>query len=89
MGCQLATSSENLVASAKFLVATSESEFPALLVGFSRSRSVQLTKIISLLLKVYNRGAKWGLTMSHTATIDKVEQLGRAYDKKVLKWKAE
>ena len=38
---------------------------------------------------VYNRGVKWGLTMSHTATIDKVEQLGRDYDEKVLKWKAE
>ena len=88
---QLATSSENLVASAQFLVAlaTSESQFRALLVGFSRSRSVQLTKIISLLLKVYNRGVKWELTMSHTATIDKVGQLGRAYDEKVLKWKAE
>ena len=57
--------------------------------GFSRSRSVQLTKIITLLLKVYNRGVKWGLTMSHTATIDKVEQLGKDYDEKVLKWKAE
>ena len=57
--------------------------------GFSRSRSVQLTKIISLLLKVYNRGVKWGLTMRHTSNIDKVEQLGRAYDEKVLKWRAE
>ena len=57
--------------------------------GFSRSRSIQLTKIISLLLKVYNRGVKWGLTMSHTVTIDKVEQLGKDYDEKVLKWKAE
>ena len=27
--------------------------------------------------------------MSHTATIDKVEQLGKYYVEKILKWKAE
>ena len=27
--------------------------------------------------------------MRHTSNIDKVEQLGRAYDEKVLKWRAE
>lgn len=27
--------------------------------------------------------------MSHTSTIDKVQQLGQEYDDKVLKWKAE
>ena len=47
-----------------------------------------MTHITSITF-TFTRGVKWGLTMSHTTTIDKVEQLGRAYDENELKWQAE
>lgn len=46
-------------------------------------------KIIFFFSKVYNRGVKWGLTLSHIAAIEKVEQLAKHYDENVLKWKVE
>jgi len=37
--------------------------------------------------QVYNRGVKWGLTVGHTSAIQKIEQMGKDHDAKVLKWK--
>ncbi|CAH3165645.1 unnamed protein product, partial [Porites lobata] len=39
--------------------------------------------------QVYNRGVKWGVTVSHTSVIEKIEQMGKRFYEKVLNWKVQ
>ena len=38
-------------------------------------------------MQVYSRGVKWGITVGHTSTIAKIDEIGNNFNENVLKWK--
>ena len=46
-------------------------------------------RVIIVFLKVYTKGVKWGITVSHSSIIRKTDELGKDFNFKIVKWKDE